>query len=182
MSYLPEELKEKDILLLCHRCKNHLKNDSNRKEKADIVEDTEIQDDDANKKRRKTKQNRPLLGPTKAYWNLLEPGDIPTELAVLTDIEKRLISRVKCHVQILRLEGRYGQFGFKGEAILFAQDVFEVIENLPMELPIAPDQTGLVIVTETLENLGSRHFEVSSERVYNAIEQLKENNMLYSDV
>lgn len=93
--------------------------------------------------------------PAKAYWNNLDPGIIPPELEILTQPEQRLLSRIIPFVKIVKLSGLYGQYGFKGQAILFAYDIFEVTKQLPNMLPRSTNDTSMVIVTENLENLNS---------------------------
>jgi hypothetical protein len=110
--YLPDELKIKQNLMLCNRCKLHL----------------------SSKKR---------TCPPKAYWNNLDPGEIPTEISELTQVEKRLLSHVIAFLKVVKYSGRFGQYGFKGQAMLFAQDVFELTEKLPIMLPRSVDNIGM---------------------------------------
>lgn len=50
-------------------------------------------------------------------------------------------------------------------------------------LPRAPTDSGLVIITENLENLNiTRQFSVSPPKVYAALQWLVDNNPLYQDV
>lgn len=121
--------------------------------------------------------------PSKAYWNSLDPGEIPEEISDLTLFEKRLLCRIKAFVRVVRLRGRFGQLGFKGQAILFAQDIFEVTEALPNMLPISTQESGMVVVTEHLENIDcTREFTISRERIFRALHWLIDNNPLYQDV
>ncbi|CAG5057102.1 unnamed protein product [Parnassius apollo] len=63
---------------------------------------------------------------------------------------------------MLRLDGRNGQQGFKGQAILFAQQVEEVAEQLPLSVA----NMGFTIVTEILDNVtGNRRYSVDTERI-----------------
>lgn len=39
--------------------------------------------------------------PSKAYWNNLLPGDVPEEIVVLTDPEKRLLQRIIPYVKVI---------------------------------------------------------------------------------
>ncbi|GBP81603.1 hypothetical protein EVAR_21233_1 [Eumeta japonica] len=112
----------------------------------------------------------------------MDPGTIPDELSDLTDVEKRLLARVIVYVKIIRYEGRWGQYGFKGQAILFAQDLHEVTEKLPNMLPRSTQDCGMVVITENLENITTREFEVNRDRVYRALRWLIANNPLYQDV
>ncbi|KAG5685123.1 hypothetical protein PVAND_014319 [Polypedilum vanderplanki] len=121
--------------------------------------------------------------PSKAYWNNMRPGDIPDEIKVLTKAERRLLSRIIPYVNVIKFDGRFGQYGFKGQATLFALDIFEVTDKLQNILPRSSDDTGLVVITETLENLNSsREYRISRERVYAALRWLIANNPLYHDV
>ncbi|KAG5683289.1 hypothetical protein PVAND_012577 [Polypedilum vanderplanki] len=92
----------------------------------------------------------------------MRPGDIPDEIKALTKAERRLLSR---------------------QATLFALDIFEVTDKLQNILPRSSDDTGLVVITETLENLNStREYRILRERVYAALHWLIINNPLYHDV
>ncbi|KAG5666268.1 hypothetical protein PVAND_017603, partial [Polypedilum vanderplanki] len=58
-----------------------------------------------------------------------------------------------------------------------------VTDKLQNILPRSSDDTGLVVITETLENLNSsREYRISRERVYAALRWLIANNPLYHDV
>ncbi|XP_063899054.1 uncharacterized protein LOC135119158 [Helicoverpa armigera] len=152
-SYLPAELTNKGTILLCHRCKNHLTS------------------------KKKT------CGPAKAYWNNLDPGEVPDIIKQLTQPEQRLLSRIIPFVKIVKYDGLFGQYGFRGQAVLFAQDIFEVTETLPNILPRSTDGIGMVVITEHLENLNvSREYNISRSRVYEALRWLINNNPLYHDV
>lgn len=50
---------------------------------------------------------------------------------------------------MVKLSGRFGQHGFHGQAVLFAQDVEEIAEQLPLQMSSA----DLVIVCEKLESV-----------------------------
>ena len=101
----------------------------------------------------------------------------------MTQAEQGLLTRVVPFIKIVKLSGQFGQFGFKGQAILFAKDIFEVIEQLPKMLPRSSSDTSVVVVTENLENVDRvRQFTIDRDRVYRALHWLIENNPLYSDV
>lgn len=126
---------------------------------------------------------RNIKAPPKSYWNNLQPGPIPQEIEVLTQAEQRLLSRIIPFVKVVKYDGRFGQYGFKGQAILFAQDLFEVSEKLPQMLSRSPEDAGIVVVTEHLENLNiTRQFSISRPNVYAALQWLIQNNPLYRDV
>lgn len=80
--------------------------------------------------------------PPKAYWNKLDPGPIPQVIEDLTQAKQRLISRIIPFVKIVKFDGRFRQYRFKDQAIMFAQDLFEVTEKLPQMLPRATADSG----------------------------------------
>jgi len=128
-------------------------------------------------------KSKKSIHPPKAYWNNLDPGVIPEEIVVLTQVEIQLIARIIPFLKIMKYDGIFGQYGFKGKAVLFAQDIFEVTEKLPTMLPRSPDAVGLIVVTESLLNLNiTREFTISHHNINSAIEWLKANNPLYHDV
>ena len=117
--------------------------------------------------------------PTQAYWNSMFLDSIPHEIACLSDMEKRLLSRVIPFIKIIKLGGRFGQYGFHGQAVLFGQDLEEVAEQLPLRMSSA----GIVIVCEQLESVQrQRQFSVDIQRLWTALNWLKENNQLYRNV
>ncbi|GFT69105.1 ATP-dependent DNA helicase [Trichonephila clavipes] len=139
--------------MLCYRCNNHV-----------------------------SKSNT-SVPPSKAYWNSKEPGPIPRVILRLSQTEKRLLSRIIPFLKIVKFDGLFRQYGFCGQAVLFAQGLFEVTEKLPHLLPRSVDNCGIVIVTEHLENLNiTREFSVSRDNVFEALTCLVANNLLYKDV
>lgn len=117
--------------------------------------------------------------PSNAYWNNMIVASMPPEIECLSEMEIRLISRIKPFIKIVRLGGRFGQQGFKGQAVLFAQQVEEIQE----QLPISAANAGLSIVTENLENVTSiRRYSVDIEKIKKALEWLAQNNHLYRNV
>ncbi|KAH9637609.1 hypothetical protein HF086_014773 [Spodoptera exigua] len=100
--------------------------------------------------------------PSQAYWNNMEVMSLPPELADLTDVEQRLLSRVVPFMKIIKLQNRFRQCWCRGQVILFAQDVVEVAEQLP--LPLA--QAGIVVVVETRDNLPNhKQFQVDIRKI-----------------
>lgn len=97
----------------------------------------------------------------------------------LSDIEQRLLSRIVPFVKIIKLGGRFGQSDFRGQAVLFAQDIEKISEQL--SLPIA--RTGMVIVCEQLENVERcRQFQVNIQNLSAALSWLVQSNPLYRNV
>lgn len=127
--------------------------------------------------------SRKTTYPPKAFWNNLDPGPIPYVIQILTQPEVRLLSRIIPFVKVIKFQGLFGQYGFKGQSVLFAQDIFEFSEKLPTMLPRSPSTAGIIIVTEKLENLNiTREYSIRREKVYDALHWLIQNNPLYKDV
>ncbi|GFR18851.1 gamma-glutamylaminecyclotransferase [Trichonephila clavata] len=113
----------------------------------------------------------------------LSGGSIPEVIANLSLAEQRLISRIIPFVKIIKLSGVFGQYSFRGQAVLFVLDVFEITENLSNMLPRTSNNAGIVVVTERLENINvTRKFSISRQKVYYALYWLVANNPLYKDV
>lgn len=82
-------------------------------------------------------------------------------------------------VKIVKFDGVYGKYGFKGRA----QDIYEGSEKLPEMLPRSTDDAAIVVLTEHLENLnGIRECYISRPRVYAALHWYVEHNPLYHGV
>lgn len=121
--------------------------------------------------------------PPKAYWNNLHPGIIPPEIQVLTQAEQRLLARIHPFLKIIKFSGLYGQYGLRGQAILFALDIFEVIEKIPTLLPRSTADADIIVIMERLQNVDStRDYTVSRSKLNAALQWLKSNNPLYKDV
>ncbi|KAG7299154.1 hypothetical protein JYU34_017689 [Plutella xylostella] len=117
--------------------------------------------------------------PSKAYWNKMDVTPIPPEIASLSDVEQRLLTRIIPFLKIIKVQNRFSQNWCKGQVVLFAQDVVEIAEQLPLPLCNA----GLVVVVETRENLQQhREFNLNIERVKTALQWLLLHNNLYQDV
>ncbi|KAF9412290.1 hypothetical protein HW555_009181, partial [Spodoptera exigua] len=117
--------------------------------------------------------------PTQAYWNNMSLDEIPPEIASLSDVEVRLLSRIIPFVKMVKLGGRFGQHGFHGQAVLFGQDVEEIAEQLPLRISSA----GLVIICEQLESVERlRQFSVNIQKLRAALDWLIANNPLYRNV
>uniref|UniRef100_A0A2H1WHS4 SFRICE_022702 n=1 Tax=Spodoptera frugiperda TaxID=7108 RepID=A0A2H1WHS4_SPOFR len=112
--------------------------------------------------------------PAQAYWNKMDVAPVPPELASLSEVEQRLLSRMIPFLKIIKVHNRFSQSWCKGQVVLFAQDVVEVAEQLP--LPIS-------VLVESRENLEQqRQFNVNTERIKTALERLLRHNRLYHDV
>jgi len=124
------------------------------------------------------KSKNPRL-PSIAKLNCMMVPESPNELKILTEIEMRLLSRVKIFMKIVRLNKGRGQSVIKGGVIHFAQCVEEVSEQLELNV----NSANIVIVTEHLVNvLRCRELKVSLVHLRNAFNWLVANNHLYKSV
>ncbi|XP_054711929.1 lysophospholipase D GDPD1-like [Uloborus diversus] len=122
------------------------------------------------------------LFPPKTYWNRLDPGPVSKEIKVLTRSEVGLLSRVHAFMKIIKFDGRFGQYGFRGLATLFAQDIFEVTEKIDT-LPRSSYDSNIIIVSEELEKLDiTKEYKIDRTRIFNALAWLLKHNPLYRDV
>ncbi|GFT79311.1 transposable element Tcb2 transposase [Trichonephila clavipes] len=153
-THLPNELRNKPALLLCHHYKKHINSNKDR-------------------------------SPPKAYWNNLDLGLIPRQLQELSQVDIRLLNKIKPFIKIIKFDGLLGQYGFRvrEQAILFAQDLSEVTEKLPNVLPGLTKNLDVVVVAETLENLNIlREFSIDRSRVNRALKWLVAENELFKNV
>ncbi|XP_076393046.1 uncharacterized protein LOC143266003 [Megachile rotundata] len=117
--------------------------------------------------------------PSQALWNKMEVMQVPQVISDLSEIEKHMLCRIVPFLKIMKIQNRFSQNWCKGQVVLFARDVFEVAEQLPVRL----NQTGIMIVVESLENLErQRQFEIDVGKLRRALEWLLQNNALYKDV
>ncbi|KAF2221256.1 hypothetical protein BDZ85DRAFT_283331 [Elsinoe ampelina] len=72
--------------------------------------------------------------------NDMDPGDIPTELPVLTQAEEMLIARVHVHIELYQIRGQ--QWKYRGHIIIFLQNVGQVWD----QLPLLPKDLQIVII------------------------------------
>lgn len=74
--------------------------------------------------------------PNHAYWNCMNPSEIIDVLNVIFFFfEIRMITRLIPYMKIVKYEGRFGQYGLHGQAILFAQYVSNVQMQVLSVLP-----------------------------------------------
>ena len=102
---------------------------------------------------------------------------VPVCIENVSDVEKRLLCHVIPYLQIIKMSNRFSQQWFEGQVVLFAQDV-EIAEQLPLPL----NRSGIIIVTENLENICKRHFQIDMTKLRAALDWLVENNPTYKDV
>jgi hypothetical protein len=145
---LLQEILAKDVLVLCHRCKKHL----------------------SSKKR---------TFPSKAYWNNLDPGKILDELAICTQVEElQLLSRIFPFIKIIKLDGFFGQYSFKGQAILFAQAERRMLPLILCWGCTVHKMQGTRVCTAVV-NLGSKLF--APGQAYVALSRVRSLNGLRLD-
>lgn len=96
----------------------------------------------------------------------MEVFPIPPEISNLSEVEQRLLSRIIPFMKLIKVQNRFSQSWCKGQVILFAQDVIEVAEQLPLPLT----QTGLLIVLETRENVANqKEFQINMKKIEPAL-------------
>lgn len=104
---------------------------------------------------------------------------VPHELADLTETEKIFLCRVVPFIKIMKLQNRYSQDWCKGQVVLFAKDVVELAEQLPLH----PNQAGLILIVKSLENVQrSKEFVIDVDKLKIALSWLMSNNVFYRDV
>jgi len=111
--------------------------------------------------------------------NNMELPPCPEEILRLSDMELQIISLVRPYQKIFNLREGRGQKAVKGSCIYFAQSVEDVVE----QLPIRPDDSGIMIVSENLENIQrTRQLQIRPAYIYEALQWLKVHNKLYANV
>jgi hypothetical protein len=80
-----------------------------------------------------------------SHANLMDPGDIPSSLPALTDIEQLMIAPIHVSMHVAHIKG--AQYRYKGHVMTFLRDVPDIVTRLP-RLPancnivlIKPQQT-----------------------------------------
>jgi len=117
--------------------------------------------------------------PAIAKINNMVAPETPAIIQDLTDIELRLLSRVKIFMKIFKLGGGNGQFALNGSAIHFAQ----CVEEIPEQLPLDVTTSGIIFVAEHVEKVSKcRELQVSLERLKAGFQWLLEHNHLYESV
>ena len=103
--------------------------------------------------------------------NDMVPGEVPQCLAVLNQIEKAAIKKIKPFLHMYKKRG--GNVGFSGNCISFSQNVESFAKRLPWsvkDLPISIIQSN---------NSGERKFYESTTKIRNALICLKEHHPDY---
>lgn len=117
--------------------------------------------------------------PPQAYWNKMKVVPQPPELSSLTDIEQRLLSRITPFMKIVKMKNKFSQKWCKGQVVLFAQDVAELADQLPLNL----SQAGILIISERKGNLEQhKELNIDIDRIKIALQWLLNHNVLYRDV
>lgn len=80
---------------------------------------------------------------------------------------------------IIRVNNRFSQNWCTGQVVLFAEDIIEVAEQLPLQLTDA----RIVLVAQHLENVQRfREFQIDLSKIRTALSCLMVNHALYNDV
>ena len=106
----------------------------------------------------------------------MHPGDVPSCLQGLTQVEEMLIARACPIMCIYRKHG--GQRGYKGHVVNLPQNIQGFLDTLPSyvnDLPI------LIVRRQGTESTHA-DFRVRRSRVLSAILWLKQTNICYRDI
>jgi hypothetical protein len=106
----------------------------------------------------------------------MHPGDVPSALQAMTQVEEMLIARTCPIMSVYRKHG--GQWGYKGHVVNLPQDLQGFLNRLPCSVSDLPI---LVIRRHGAENTHT-DFRVRRERILSALKWLKLNNPCYKDI
>ena len=108
--------------------------------------------------------------------NKMDPGIVPNELQNLTMVEEQLICRISPCISIHML--KHGGVGSTGHCITFPQDV-----NEPSRIfPRLPSEINMIKVRKQGRQDTSKEFLVRRYKIQRALQWLKANNPVYSDI
>ena len=126
------------------------------------------------------------IRPPESLANLRWIGPVPPDLQDLTWIEELLIARAHLTGWIVRLQNRnaVAHFGLKGHIILLPQDTTKLLDLLPLPPSALLDIVRVVWVSKPVRSVDTlrEHFSVRTQRVYDALLWLTQNNEDYRDV
>ena len=124
--------------------------------------------------------------PSESLANYRWIGPVPPQLQDLTWMEELLIARAHLTGRIVRLQNgnTTSHFSLKGHVILLPQDTTKLLDILPLPPSSLPDIVHVIWVGKLVGNTdGLRdYFSVRSQRVYDALLWLTQNNEDYKDV
>ena len=116
--------------------------------------------------------------------NDMDPGDVPTHLPELTQLEEMVIAR--CHVQMLIKRYRGHQYHYSGHCVSFMQNTVKtvsVLPSLPQELDIVLLRPSKGVADDPrFRRQFQRDFRVRRLRVLTWLRYLKRNHPDYRDV
>ena len=106
----------------------------------------------------------------------MDPGNQPSILAVLTQVEEMLISRANPVLQVTH--AHRGQYKYSGHTICFPQD----ISNISKSLPHLISKLDILVVCKCNSTNNPYELFVSHTRVLAALEYKMANDPYYKDV
>lgn len=100
----------------------------------------------------------------------------------LTQVEIRLLANVILFIKIVKYDDIFGQYGFKGQAILFVHDISSVFwtKKLPKLVLKSSDSIRLLVIIKVIGN--SKHPYLIRVKFYSTIIINKAYIMLFYDI
>jgi hypothetical protein len=100
----------------------------------------------------------------------MDPGEVPSWLPILTQMEEMLIARVHVHLLVKRFRGH--QYQYSGHCVSFMQNEANIID----ELPTLPQDANILILrpankTEEEQSRQKRRFQRDFKVRRNAVKK-----------
>ena len=138
-------------------------------------------------KRCRTARDKRLVGDGEPFLmsaeNEMDPGDVPSGLPSLTQVEEMLIARVHVFLEVRQIRGQ--QYRYKGNVVNFLRDVSRVFD----ELPLLPRHLDIVLLrpsnTDTNPHMSRqfiRDFVVRQQAVRQWLYFLRRHHPGYRDI
>ena len=104
------------------------------------------------------------------------PGEVPSCLRGLSQVEKTLIARACPIMSVYRKHG--GQRGYKGHVLNLPQDIQGFLDHLPCNVQEIP----ILLLCRNGQDNTHTDLHVRRDRVLSALEWLQSNNPFYSNI
>ncbi|ODN87403.1 hypothetical protein L198_07027 [Cryptococcus wingfieldii CBS 7118] len=113
-------------------------------------------------------------------------GDIPAVLAGLTWVETVCIARARASRCCVKIKG-HGSHQSKGNVVILPQAASELLRLLPLPASVIANEIVVIWVASqaeplTVDKIPKKLLTVRRDKIIAALQWLKENNPLYSDV
>ncbi|CAF1614641.1 unnamed protein product [Rotaria sp. Silwood1] len=127
----------------------------------------------------------PKFGAANKMWI----GDVPEELKDLTIVEEKLIAIYRHNTCVIKLQSPFNssstaQSALKGNAITFPQNIPNIASSLPLAMSTLCDTIKVVFIGSRMPTRDQvrKILTVRKKKVRNALEWLKQNNILYGNI